>query len=61
MRTREDLEARDNRRMTKETNAGMTTGNEIYNTCFFFLKKKTIQSLKNMEVLQIAYQVQWEL
>lgn len=36
MRTREDLEARDNRRMTKETNAGMTTGNEIYNTCFFF-------------------------
>jgi hypothetical protein len=35
MRTREDLEARDNRRMTKEINAGIRTGNEIYKTYFF--------------------------
>ena len=35
MRTREDLEARDNRRMTIEINAGMTTGNEIYKTYYF--------------------------
>jgi hypothetical protein len=35
MRTREDLEARDNRRMTREMKAGMRTGNEIYKTYFF--------------------------
>ena len=51
MRTREDLEARDNRMTTKEINAGMRTGNEIYKTYFL----KVTQSLRNMELLRIAH------
>jgi hypothetical protein len=56
MRAREDLEARDNRRIIKEMNAGMRTGNNIYMNYFH----EVIQSLKNMKMLQITHEVQWE-
>ena len=45
MRAREDLEARENRRIIKEINAGMRTGNMIYINYFHNI----IQSLKNMK------------
>lgn len=40
MRAREDLEARDNRKIAKEMNSGTRTGNKVYKTFFFQTKKK---------------------
>jgi len=63
MRAREDLEARDNRKIAKEINSGTRTGNKVYKTFFFQTKKKK----KNLFKTSVrdgryggAHEVKWE-